>query len=212
MSEAFYKLVRLIGSEVFRVASAPRILHAERARQAGAYLLAANHQSPYDAPLLIATTPRVIYWLSIAEIFRNPLARWFLRGIGAEPLDRGQVDTRIVRVIVRHLCAGRVVGIFPEGEVREDEGSVLHGGAIHDGICKLAQLAGVPVLPCVVVGSEKFAHWKNWLPGARTRWAVAYGEPVYPCEDAARIPARAAMVEKITHALRALHAEVADYV
>jgi len=73
VSELFYRAVRFVGRGVFRVASAPRILHAERAERPGAYLLAANHESVFDAPLLTAATPRVIYWLSITEIFR---LRW----------------------------------------------------------------------------------------------------------------------------------------
>jgi 1-acyl-sn-glycerol-3-phosphate acyltransferase len=212
VSARFYKVVRLIGSRIFWNASAPRILHAERAAREGAYLLAANHLSPYDAPLLIATTPRVIYWLSIVEIFRNPLVGWFLRGVGAEPLDRGKVDTHTVRAIVRHLRNGEVVGIFPEGGVRSGTSSVLDGGDIHEGIGKLAHLAQVPVVPCVVLGGSKFSRWTCWLPGARTRWAVAYGEPIFPRGMRDRTEACNAMAAEITSAMRMLQAEVADYV
>jgi len=212
MSERFYKFVRMTGGWVFRNASHPHVLHAERAARPGGYLLAANHPSPYDAPLLIAATPRVIYWLSIVEIFRNPLIGWFLRGLGAEPLDREKVDTRTVRVIVRHLRNGRVVGIFPEGGVRQGGESVLSGGTMHEGVCKLAQLAAVPVVPCVVLGGEKFSRWKSWLPGARTEWAVAYGDPIFPAEGRGRSQDHSAMGNAIAEALRTLQAEVAAYV
>lgn len=208
MSELFYKSVRAIGRRFFFHASAPRILHAERSARPGGYILAANHCSPYDAPLIIASTPRVIYWLSIVEIFRHPLAACFLRWFGAEPLDRAKPDTRTVRKVVKHLRAGRVVGIFPEGGVRAPSESVLQGGELHDGVCKLAQLARVPVLPCVVIGSEKFNDWRSWLPGAGTRWAVVFGEPIFPREDDDPVEARLAMNEVIKSALRALHAEV----
>ena len=83
MSELFYRTVRSVGSAIFRLASAPRVLHAERAPRTGAYLLAANHTCAYDAPLLIAVNPRMIHWLSIVEIFRHPLSRWFLNAFGA---------------------------------------------------------------------------------------------------------------------------------
>jgi 1-acyl-sn-glycerol-3-phosphate acyltransferase len=212
MSELFYKSVRLVGGAIFRIASAPKILHAERARLPGPWLLAANHTSAFDAPLLIAATPRVIYWLSIAEIFRNPFARWFLTAVGASPLDRSKVDTATVRTIVRHLRAGRVVGLFPEGGVRVGGESVLRSGGINDGVCKLAQLARVPVLPCVILGGEKFARWTSWLPFARTRWAVAFGEPVFPHETPDRTTARAAMAQEIIRSLRTLHAEAARHV
>jgi 1-acyl-sn-glycerol-3-phosphate acyltransferase len=212
MSELFYRTVRTFGSAVFRVASAPVILHAERAARDGAYLLAANHTCAYDAPLLIAANPRTVYWLSIVELFRHPLSRWFLTAVGALPLDRSKADTVTVRRLTRLLAAGEVVGIFPEGGVRHDENSVLHSGSIESGICRLAQLAGVPVLPCVVLGAEKFRRWTNWLPGARTRWAVAFGEPIRPRVEPDRMTARAAMAEEIARALRALHLEAAEYV
>jgi len=209
MSELFYRAVRAVGSTIFQIASSPRILHAERAGLSGAYLLAANHTCAYDAPLLIAATPRVIHWLSIVELFQNPWSRWFLSALGALPLDRSKVDTVTVRKLTRLLDAGKVVGIFPEGGLRRDEQSVLESGTIDDGVCKLAQLANVPVLPCVVVGGEKFRRWTNWLPGAHTRWVVAFGEPIAPRRGPNRVTARAVMVEEITLALRALRREVA---
>lgn len=212
MSALFYRTVRTIGSAVFRLASAPRVLHLERVPLTGPYLLAANHTCAYDAPLLIAVTPRIIHWLSIVEIFRHPLSGWFLNSFGALPLDRGKVDTVTVRKLTRLLKSGEVVGIFPEGGVRQNEASVLASGGIDGGICKLAQLAGVPILPCVVLGAEKFRRWTSWLPGARTRWAVAFGEPIPPRNQPGAAAARAVMAEEITHALRVLRAEVADYV
>jgi len=212
MSELFYRTVRSVGSAIFRLASAPRGLHAERVPRTGAYLLAANHTCAYDAPLLIAVNPRMIHWLSIVEIFRHPLSRWFLNAFGALPLDRSKVDTVTVRKLTRLLKAGHIVGIFPEGRVRPDESSVLESGAIESGVCKLAQLAGVPVLPCVVLGADKFQRWTSWLPGARTRWAVAFGELIPPRTEPNRAAARAAMAEEIILALRALRLEVAAYV
>jgi hypothetical protein len=73
-------------------------------------------------------------------------------------------------------------------------------------------LADVPVLPCVVLGAVKFQRWTSWLPGARTRWAVAFGELIPPRSEPNRTAARAAMAEEITLALRTLRMEVAAYV
>jgi 1-acyl-sn-glycerol-3-phosphate acyltransferase len=212
MSALFYRFVRAIGRPVFFFSSAPRVLHAERLPGRGAYLLAANHRSPYDAPLLVAIHPRMIHWLSIVELYQHPLSRWFLTAFGALPLDRSRVDTVTVRRMAKLLKAGEVVGIFPEGGLRDDAHSVLEAGGIEGGVCKLAQLAGVPVVPCVVLGAEKFRRWTSWLPGARTRWAVAIGEVIPPRVDRDRAAARTAMAKEITLAMRALHAEVADYV
>jgi 1-acyl-sn-glycerol-3-phosphate acyltransferase len=212
VSELFYRAVRFVGRGVFRVASTPRILHAERAKRPGAYLLASNHESVFDAPLLIAANPRVIYWLSIREIFRHPAARWFLSSMNAAPLDRSKVDTVTVRTIVRHLRQGRAVGIFPEGGVKTGEDSALKKGSIHEGVCRLAMLARAPVLPCVVLGGIKFHRWTRWAPGAGTRWAVVFGEPIFPREDRDPNSARKAMAEEITLALRGLSTEAMAHV
>ena len=207
MSELFYKGVRAIGTGVFFAASRPLVLHAERVPREGACLLAANHESAFDSALLIATTPRVIHWLSIVELFQNPLSRWFLTAMGASPLDRSKADTATVRTIARHLRAGRAVGLFPEGGLRDGPESVLRGGEMRDGIARLAQLASVPVLPCVVAGGGKFRRWQSWLPLRRTRWAVAFGTPIF-LRDGNRAAARAALMDELRLALLALHEEV----
>jgi 1-acyl-sn-glycerol-3-phosphate acyltransferase len=212
VSEAFYNTIRLVGGAVFRVASRPLILHPERAARPGAYLLAANHESPFDAALLIAATPRVIYWLSIVELFRNPFTRWFLSSMLAAPLDRSRVDSTTVRTIARHLRAGRVVGLFPEGGVRTGDASVLAGGSLKDGVARIAELARVPVLPCVVLGGRKFHRWPNWLPLFRTRWAVAFGEPIELPRGGDREAARRDFIRELEHALRRLRDEIQAHV
>ncbi len=212
MSETFYKTIRLLGRAVFGLASRPLILHPERAARPGAFLLAANHESPFDAALLIAATPRVIYWLSIVELFRHPFTRWFLSAMLAAPLDRSRVDTTTVRTITRHLRAGLVVGMFPEGGVRSGDTTVLAGGSIKDGIARLAELARVPVLPCVVLGGGKFHRWTSWLPLFRTRWAVAFGEPIELPRDRERAEARVIFARELEAALRRLHEEIKAHV
>lgn len=212
MNEWFYRAMREAGGGVFRLASDARVLHSERAARAGSYILAANHTSPYDPALLIAATPRIIHWLSVVELFRNPLIGQFLRALGAEPLDRSRVDLQTLRAVLRHLHSGRVVGIFPEGGVKTDGHSVLANGTLHTGVCRLAHLANVPVLPCAIVGSGKFACWTSWLPAARTRWAVAFGDPIFPVAALGREAGRAALREELVGALRGLREELADHI
>jgi len=209
--ELFYRGVRTLGTVVFRLASRPLILHPERAAMPGPYLLAANHESHFDAALLIAATPRVICWLSIVELFQHPLSRWFLRAMLAAPLDRSRPDATTVRAILRHLRCGRVVGLFPEGNLRAGPDSVLAGGALRDGIARLAEIGRVPVLPCVVAGGHAFGRWPAWLPLFRTRWAVAFGEPIHLPENPDRTAARQAFHSELAAALRQLHGEVARH-
>jgi 1-acyl-sn-glycerol-3-phosphate acyltransferase len=178
LSDWFYKLVYAIGWPAFFVNGRPTILHRERAKRKGAYILAPTHFSEYDVALLIKETPRVLDFVSIVEVFRNPLAAWFLGSMGAFPLDRWKPDSPTVRIILDRLRRARVVVMFPEGTVRTEETSVLNGGSIKPGVGRIAQMTRTPIIPCVVLGSAAYRRLSAWMPLKRTRYAINYGEPI----------------------------------
>lgn len=177
MKDWFYFLVYFIGCQPMWLTSSPVLLHRERARRKGAYLLVCTHFSPYDVPCLIYHTPRVLDFVSVVEVFKHPLARWFFNMLKAMPLDRGRRDAGTVLQVVDRLKAGRVVALFPEGAIRNPETSVLNGGKLKPGVARIARLAGVPIVPCVLIGSRKYHHFANWLPFKRIRYGLIYGEP-----------------------------------
>ena len=185
MSDWFYNLVYLIGRPAFDISAKATVLHRERARRKGAYILAPTHFSEYDVPLLIKETPRVLDFVSIVEAFRHPMAAWFLGSMGAFPLDRWKPDSPTVRIILDRLKRGRVVVMFPEGNVRTEETSVLNGGSIKPGVARIAQMTKVPILPCVVLGSVAYRRLRAWMPLRRTRYAINYGEPIELGDDPA---------------------------
>jgi 1-acyl-sn-glycerol-3-phosphate acyltransferase len=180
VSDRFYKTVRLIGLPAFLVSARPMVLHAERASRPGAYILAPNHLSPYDVPCLMKETPRVLDFVSIVEVFKNPLVAWFYGNMGAMPLDRSRVDPVTTRAILARLAQGRAVTMFPEGRIQDSEGSVLNGGPIRPGIFRLARTADVPILPCVILGTRAYRRFSAWLPLRRTVFGVNYGDLLVP--------------------------------
>jgi 1-acyl-sn-glycerol-3-phosphate acyltransferase len=179
----FYYLVFFLGSQPLLLTSSPVVLHRDRARRKGAYLLAATHFSPYDVACLIRKTPRVLDFVSIVEVFRHPFAAWFFTKMGAFPLDRWKPDSPTVRTVLDRLRRGRVVALFPEGHVRTEETSVLNGGPLKSGVARIAKMAGVPILPCVVVGTPGFQRPYAWVPFRRVRYGLIYGEPITITED-----------------------------
>lgn len=188
MKNKFYFLVYALGIGPMWLSSSPVILHRERSRRAGAYILAANHLSPYDVACLIKETPRVLSFVSVTELFRHPLSRWFLSNMGAFPLDRWRPDSGTVRIILDRLKSGRAVGMFPEGNIRTPETSVFNGGKIKVGVARIARLADVPIIPCVVLGARGYHRALNWLPLRRTRYGINYGEPIVLRDDAEAEP------------------------
>jgi len=210
MSDAFYNLIWYAGAHVFWTTSSPVVLHADRTRRQGAYLLASNHSSPYDVPLLMRHTARNLDFVSIVEVFRKPLVGWFYGSMNAFPLDRSKPDSPTVRIILDRLARGRVVAMFPEGGFRDEAKSVTHGGNMRPGIGRIAHLANVPIIPVVVVRSNLYSHFIHWLPLKRTKYGVIYGEPLELRPDLEKSEAAQEIEGRLRAAFISLYRELSD--
>jgi 1-acyl-sn-glycerol-3-phosphate acyltransferase len=183
MSDRFYNIVVLTGRFPFWVSSRPTILHADRIPRTGGFLLASNHSSHYDIPALMRSTPRNLDFLSITELFARPLMGWFFGHMNAFPLERSRSDPKTVRIILDRLARGRVVAMFPEGRLCSGAESVVHGAPFQPGVAGIARLANVPIVPVVVWDTDRYRRFTSWLPLKRTRYGVAYGEPIVVKEE-----------------------------
>ena len=206
--------IGLLARLFFRFYAHLKIVGIENVPRTGGVLLAGNHASNLDPVLGWAGLfgYRHLWGIAKSDLFRNKALAYCIHSMGSIPIRRGMVDRSVFKRTLELLAQGDAVGLFPEGALRTGAGSVLHGGAMRDGIARLAQFADVPVLPCVVVGGEKFRRWPAWLPLRRTRWAVAYGEPIFLRSDDDHAASRAALMDDLGAALRALHEEVRAYV
>lgn len=118
----------------------------------GPFILAANHLSLIDPPLLSASLPlkRRIIFMAKEEIFRSPLAGLLARGVDAVPVRRGEADRAALRQAVALLQRGQVLGMFPEGTRSRGRGL----GLGHPGTALIAHHGGVPIVPVAITGSE----------------------------------------------------------
>jgi 1-acyl-sn-glycerol-3-phosphate acyltransferase len=210
MSDAFYKLVRTLGHPVFWLASKPTVLHADRMMGNAPFILAPNHLSPYDVPCLMASSRRVLDFVSIAELFRRPVVGWFLTNMNAFGLDRSRPDPATTRIILDRLAHGRTVAMFPEGRIRRAEDSVLNGGSFKASVTRLARLAGVPIVPCVVLATGAFSSPIAWLPLRRTRYAVCFGDALQVNPEGDEETACAQATQRLRHAYEQGYAELRD--
>ncbi len=206
MSDAFYKAVRLVGSPIFWMSSRPVVIGGSNVPDSGACLIAATHHSPYDVPLLIRHTPRLLDFVSIVEVFKHPLVAWFYGSLNAFPLDRSRPDTQTVRKIIDRLERSRAVAMFPEGGFRKGKDSVIHTRKIRPGCGRIARLAGAPIIPCVIINSHVYSRPKSWLPIRRVRYGLIYGKPINPASEPAIEPSD--MESQLVEAFVALHAEL----
>ncbi len=131
----------------------------------GAAVLVANHISHFDPLFLAIAFDRTIDWMTTKEFYANRLAAAWLRAVNTFPVDRSHPDRRALRLGVERLRGRRVVGVFPEGGIRAGATSILGGAAPKSGATALARLAGVPIVPCIVLGTDRLYAKRSWWPG-----------------------------------------------
>src|SRR6516165_7809416 len=190
MTMAVYTAGKLLVRFLFGCVARIYVLGRENANCAGGFLLASNHISHFDPFLISLVVRRKIDWMTMAEFFRPRGLGFLLRAIDAFPAERDRADRKTIRTAIDRLKNGRVVGLFPEGGIRDGARSVLEGAPLRPGAPTLAHIAGVPILPCVILGSDRLYSAKRWLPLRRTPIWIAFGSPVSYFPELQRSEAR----------------------
>jgi len=173
-------------------------------------LLAANHISHFDPFIISLVVRRKIDWMTMAEFFRPPVVGFLLHAIDAFPADRDRADLKTIRTAIERLKNGRIVGLFPEGGIRDGARSLLEGARLRPGASTLAHIAGVPILPCVIVGSDRLYSTRRWLPtsGGRTPVWIAFGDPISHVPRLEKSEGRARIELELATAFKNLYAEL----
>ena len=200
------KFMKLLFGSVARV----HVLRSENADGAGGFLLASNHISHFDPFIISSVVRRKIDWMAMAEFFPLPIIGLFLRAVDAFPAARDRADRKTIRTAIERLKGGRVVGVFPEGGIRDGTRSLLEGAPLRPGAAILAQIAGVPILPCVIVGSDRLYSINRWLPLRRTPVWMAFGDsiPIFP--ELQKDEARERVHSELATAFKNLYAELRE--
>jgi 1-acyl-sn-glycerol-3-phosphate acyltransferase len=199
-------LVRLLFGGVTRV----RVLGRENANHTGGFLLAANHISHFDPFIISSVIRRKIDWMAMAEFFRVPVVGFLLRAVDAFPAERDRADRKTIRTAIARLNDGRIVGLFPEGGIRDGARSLLEGAPLRPGASTLAHIAGVPILPCVIVGSDRLYLTKHWLPLRRAPIWIAFGNPISHSSDCEKLQGREQIEFELASAFKNLYAELRE--
>src|SRR6202165_846033 len=195
---------------LFGYSSRLRVVGRKNANRDGGLLLAANHISHFDPFILSSIVRRKIDWMAMAEFFPNPLLGSFLRAVDAFPADRHRADRKTIRTAIERLKDGRVVGVFPEGGIRDGARSLLEGAPLRPGASTLAHTAGVPILPCVIVGSDRLYAKRRWLPLRRTPIWLPFGEPISNFPELEKSAARERIEHELAAAFKNLYAELRE--
>jgi 1-acyl-sn-glycerol-3-phosphate acyltransferase len=205
-----YHLARFAARCLLACVTRIRVLHAEKIRVPGPFILAANHISHFDPPIIATLVRRKVDWMAMAEFFPHPVLGPILRAIDCLPADRHRADRATIRSAIERLRRARIVGMFPEGGIRDGARSVLEGAPLRPGVSTLAHIAKVPILPCVILGSDRLYAKASWLPLRRTPVWIGFGDLIHHHADPNKHAARARTEEQLAAVFRDLYAEMRE--
>lgn len=143
----------------------------------GGFLLAANHASFIDPPLIGCHVPRQIAYFARKTLWTGGIASWWLDTVGTIPVDRdGGQDVSAIKRVLKALKDERGLILFPEG-TRTTDGQLQ---SAKPGVGFIACKTQVPVVPVRIFGSfEAFGKGAK-LPRLGTPVTVVFGAPLAP--------------------------------
>src|SRR5713226_2848984 len=169
-----YWIMRALFTVFFRVLGAWEVRGQENVPRQGAVLIAPNHLSFLDPPLIGCALRRPGWFMAKAELFNIPGFAWLIRGMHAYPVRRGVVDRAALKRTLEYLREGQVVCVFPEG-TRSVTGEL---GPIEIGIGMLALKSGAPIVPVGIRGTDQMLP-RDAKRLHRAKIRILFGPPLH---------------------------------
>lgn len=151
----------------------------EHLPKSGAFLIAGNHASHLDPPMIGSQVPRQMCFFARKTLWQGPASSWWLDAVGTIPVDRdGGQDVGALKRVLRALADGKVMILFPEG-TRSPDG---HLQPPKPGVGFIVCKTQVPVVPARIFGSfEAFGKGAK-LPKLGSPLSVVFGRPISPAQ------------------------------
>jgi 1-acyl-sn-glycerol-3-phosphate acyltransferase len=142
----------------------------------GTCIIAPNHASYLDPPLISASWPAPLYFFAGSHLFKKRLLRALLSRLHTQPVVKGK-ELATVRSAAQLLKSGKSIVLFPEG-TRSYDGQLQE---LRTGVALLSTLSGCPIIPCFIQGTQKAwpkeQHYPTLFGNTTT---CRFGKPIYP--------------------------------
>lgn len=166
--EVALPLLRLIGLPILTLLGPYRWRNRNFVPKSGGVLLLANHTSDIDPVLVQGAIRRHITFMAKQELFEMGLLGRFIRWYGAFPVRRGEPDRAAIRYAVEQLRQGKVVCVFPEGQLSED-GKLQ---PILPGVTLIARMAHCPVVCVGIRNAMGIMPFGKTVPRPALSWVT----------------------------------------
>lgn len=115
------------------------------------FIVAANHLSTLDPPLVCGVMNKPVAYMAKKELFENPFMCWWLNWLGAFAVDREKLGVSTIKTVKNLKNTDWVLGIFPQG-TRQEAGEISH---ITKGFASLAKSTKCGILPVGITGTQE---------------------------------------------------------
>lgn len=150
---SLYEFVKVVLRPTTRAFFNARVSGEHRVPASGPLVVAANHMSYWDPPILGTWFPRTISFMAKQELFHLPVLGPLIKRVHAFPVNREAGDVGAIRRALHILKSGGVVGVFPEGRRNLAGEAQARGGAV-----LLAATAHCPLVPVALIGTNVAAR------------------------------------------------------
>ena len=165
--------LKIVFQQIFHILGKVKVSGKENVPYGKSYVVAMNHVSIYDPPLIAAFWPEVLEIIGAADVFYKPGQGQLLKLYGVIPVHRGEYDRALLQRVVSIIKAGHPLLIAPEG-------GRSHVPAMRralPGIAYIVEQTGVPVVPVGLVGTTE-DFWQRARRGEKPPLDIRIGKPV----------------------------------
>lgn len=148
----FYKNVRSFLVFVMKFAFRPEVIGIQNIKNEMGVILAGNHISMLDIPLLISVVNDDVHFMAKNELFENKLGNYIFSKMGSFPINRNEVDLKSIKTALRLLKEENILGIFPEGTRNKTNAIIL---PFREGATRLAIRSKKPIIPFGISGKYR---------------------------------------------------------
>ena len=169
----FYKFSRKLVEIFFKLFYKTKVYGEQEHYISGKAIIAGNHVSFYDPPLVGVAWPEVIHYFARPTLFENPILGFLLRSYNVHPLSAKSAlgALKLISSLLKKDCK---VVIFPEGSRSKDD----RISELKQGFTMIAQKSNCPIVPAYVHGAYDIWNCRSKWPKFKGQLVCIFGTPL----------------------------------